>query len=274
MVKRGKREPVVGSALGNIVCERFSRTHADADRVAVIAQFSLGDRVSRSLNTLAAEFVRNGYRVLVVSASEVPGELRFAPEVVDDVTVLRKPNIGYDFGSWALGLAWDPAIARRPHVILANDSMVGPFAPLDPILRAFESSASDVFGLTESTQFRRHLQSYFVGYRNGVLADRVLDRFWKGIRHETDKNHIIQRNEIGVSSLLRREGYVLSSAFRGDQVGSAHDNPTIVGWRRLLDVGFPFVKREIVRRPDLAPHGDRVSRVLQKKFDVDVEEWL
>ena len=118
------------------------------------------------------------------------------------------------------------------------------------------------------------MQSYFVGYRNGVLADRVLNRFWKGIRHEADKNHVIQRNEIGVSSLLRQEGYVLSSAFRGDQVGSAHGNPTIMGWRRLLDVGFPFVKREIVRRPDLAPHGDRVPRVLKKKFDVDVEEWL
>lgn len=274
MIKRGKRHGVVKDAFGDVVCERFSAKHLDSDRVAVIAQFSVGQRVSMSLNTLAAEFLSNRYRVVVVSASEMPGELTFAPEVRDDITVLRKPNIGYDFGSWALGLAWDRSIPGRPYVVLANDSMVGPFAPLRSLLQDLEASRCDVFGLTESSQFRRHLQSYFLGYRNRVLADRVLDRFWNGIRHETDKNNIIQRNEIGLSALLRREAYVLTAEFRGDELGVGQENPTIKGWRQLLDAGFPFVKRELVRRPDLAPQGEQVWRVLKRKYDADIEEWL
>jgi lipopolysaccharide biosynthesis protein len=223
---------------------------------------------------MVAELLRAGYRVVVSSSCQSPSELIFDESVRDRVTVLRRPNVGYDFGSWASGLAWDIDISRARQVVFLNDSLVGPFSSLDRVLTGFHESKADVYGLTDTTQFGYHLQSYFLGFTNGVLAEKSLMRFWMGIRHETSKDETIQRNEIGFSHLLRREGYSSEAAFPCGQVVKPGENPTIRGWRTLLELGFPFVKREIVRTPWVAPDGDLVAGVVRRRFDVDIEEWL
>ena len=47
----------------------------------------------------------------------------------------------------------------------------------------------------------------------------------------------------------------------------------IIGWRGLLERGFPFVKRELIRHPHLVPDGGDVRAELRRRFDVDVDEW-
>lgn len=187
---------------------------------------------------------------------------------------MRKPNVGYDFGSWAVGLAMFPRLRDAGTVVLANDSLVGPFASIDGMLDRLHATTADVWGLTETLQFARHLQSYFVAYRGGVLADAPLDWFWRGVRHHADKQTIIHRNEIGLGRLLESEGYALDAMFGAGQVVPASDNPTIAGWRTLLERGMPFVKREIVRSPGLAPGGHEIPAELRHRYAVDVTEWL
>ena len=265
---------VVGTTLSQVRVERAPRGESSSDRVAVIAQFSRQHRISRSLNTMIAELLAAGYRVVVSSACQCPEDLVFDESVRDKVTVLRRPNVGYDFGSWACGLAWDGDISRAGNVLFLNDSMVGPFSPLDAVLKGFHQSRADVYGLTDTTQFGYHVQSYFLGFTNGVLQERPLRRFWMGIRQENSKQETIQRNEIGFSRLLRREGYASEAAFNYRQVVNPGENPTIVGWEKLLELGFPFVKREIVRTPRVAPNGDLVAGVVRAKFGAEIEEWL
>ena len=265
---------VVGTTMSQVRVERAPRDESSTDRVAVIAQFSQQPRISRSLNAMIAELLGSGYRVVVSSACQSPSELIFDESVRDRVTVLRRPNVGYDFGSWACGLAWDLDISRAGHVAFLNDSLVGPFSPLDEVLTGFHESRADVYGLTDTTQFGYHLQSYFLGFTHGVLKEKPLRRFWMGIREENSKQETITRNEIGFSRLLRREGYSSEAAFPCRQVVKPGENPTIVGWEKLLELGFPFVKREIVRTPWVAPNGDLVAGVVRRKFGVDIEEWL
>lgn len=260
--------------MSQVRVERAERNDCASDRVAVIAQFSHQQRISKSLNTMIAELFRAGYRVVVSSSCQAPDKLLFADSVRDKVTVLRKPNVGYDFGSWACGLAWDDDISRASHVVFVNDSLVGPFSGLDDVLTRFQDSKADVYGLTDTTQFGHHIQSYFLGFRNGVLHDPVLSRFWQGIHHEANKEKIIARNEIGFSRLLHREGYSSEVAFPYWQLVKAGENPTIRGWEKLLDMGFPFVKREIVRNPKVAPRGDHLAAVVRRRFGVDIQEWL
>ena len=265
---------VLRTTMSQVRLERAPRGQSGSDRVAVIAQFSAQHHISRSLDTMIAELLRAGYRVIVSSSCQSRAELVFEESVRDKVTVLRRPNVGYDFGSWASALAWDQDISAARHVVLLNDSMVGPFSSLDTVLKGFHESRADVYGLTDTTQFEYHLQSYFLGFTNGALGEKPLRRFWKGIRQEASKEETIHRNEIGFSRLLRREGYVAEAAFPNRQVVSAGQNPTIVGWQRLLELGFPFVKREIVRTPQVAPGGEQVADVVRRKFGADIEEWL
>ncbi len=265
---------LVRSTMSQVRVERAPHDEPSRGRIAVIAQFSAQNRVSRSLNTMIAELLGMGYRVVVSSSSQSPSELVFAESVHDNVTVLRRPNVGYDFGSWTCALAWDADISHAEDVVLLNDSLLGPFCSLDKVLTGFHASTADVYGLTDTTQFGYHLQSYFLGFRNGVLDEQPVRRFWRGIRDESDKQKVIHRNEIGFSRMLRSEGFVCEAAFPYWQSVNPGENPTILGWEKLLELGFPFVKREIVRTPEVAPQGDRVPGVLRRKFGVEIKEWL
>lgn len=270
----GRSRPgVVDSVMDQLVVEHRSDA-GDSDRVAVIAHWSTKALVSRSLSALTRSFVDRQYRVVLCSSAPVPDRLRLPDDLAHKVTVLRKPNVGYDFGSWAVAQAWEPSIRQARHVILANDSLAGPFGDLGDVISRCEVSHADVFGLTSTTQFGPHLQSYFLGFNGGVLADPQLAAFWQGVRHERDKTSVIHRNEIGLGNLLRREGYSQDAAFPYWKVVEDGLNPTIRGWRGLLELGFPFLKREILRTPTVAPGGDQAPDVLRRMFGIEVKDWL
>jgi lipopolysaccharide biosynthesis protein len=275
MLNRRSRPAVVAQLVNQVVCEHGSPAEfGQPERVALLVHWSVQPVVSRSLRELVRQFSQHGYRTVIVSAAEFSQPLDWSGMLPPESIVLRKPNIGYDFGSWAVGLGVLPAITRAPYVILANDSVLGPFIDIGPLLAEFEDTIADVWGLTDTRQFSHHLQSYFLGYRNGVLADRPLLEFFAGVRQERSKWEIIKHNELALSSLLHREGYITRSAFRGDDVVDAGSNPVIAGWRALIARGFPFIKRQIVTDPALAPRGELIAREVQAIFGARIDEWI
>jgi lipopolysaccharide biosynthesis protein len=244
-------------------------------RIAVIAHWSRTTDVTKSVCSLVSELQSFGYRVIVSSACEEPAELTWdAGVATEDLVVIRKPNIGYDFGSWSVALAMMPEIARADRVILANDSMAGPFVSLGPVLEQLERTPVDVWGLTDTQQFAPHLQSYFLGFCNGILADGPLREFWAGIRDSRDKRQVILWNELGLSRILREEGYVQAPAFPHEHFAPRGQNPVVLGWKRLLERGFPFLKREILRDPAVAPAGRLAPEVVKRLLGIDIGEWV
>jgi hypothetical protein len=168
-------------------------------RVAVVASYALEPPASRSLIALITEFEAEGYTVVLVRASDTVHRPVWPDTSTISPIVIAKPNIGYDFGSWATALAVFPEIASVQRVILANDSLLGPFAPLSTMIADFEQSSSDVWGATDTTEYFPHLQSYLLGFTGGVLAHRAVRSFWRHIRVIADKDAIVVRYEIGLS---------------------------------------------------------------------------
>jgi lipopolysaccharide biosynthesis protein len=256
--------------------ERHAPVPAECERVAFLAHWSETERQSRSALRLIAELQRLGYRVVVSSTSPAAGPLDFGAEDVrlDELTVLRRPNAGYDFGSWAVAMATHEELLGRPYVLVVNDSLVGPFAPLDDVVADFEQTTADVWGMVESNQFAPHLQSFFRGFRYGVLAEPAMRRFWRDVRVVPDKFALIQAYEFGFTEFLVRHGFSATQFVHHSEVVNEGINPTMLGWRALLDSGVPFVKRELVRRPDLAPDGHRLPAVVADRYGADVADWL
>lgn len=247
---------------------------ASPDRVAVVAHWSTRERLSRSVEELVRQLADHAYHVLLVSTAEVAAPLAWSGSRPAAVTVLRRPNLGYDFGSWATALHRYPRLAASGCVLLVNDSLAGPFAALDGLLERFQGSQADVWGLTDTTQFGHHLQSYCLGFRRGCLQEPPLRRFWHDIRVERSKEDVIWRDEIGLGRLLQREQFVTEAAFPYRTVVADGENPTIMGWRKLLEAGFPFVKRTLLDRPEVAPDGELVDQELRRRFGVDVRAWV
>jgi lipopolysaccharide biosynthesis protein len=226
------------------------------------------------VSELTSSLVSHGYHVVIASSADGTGPLEWPGEEPANVTVLRRPNVGYDFGSWATALDKYPKIAEADQVLLLNDSLAGPFQPVDHLLRHFDESGADVWGMTDTNQFGHHLQSYCLGFKRGCLREEPLARFWRDVRVEQSRDDVIWRYEIGLSRLLCSERFSIDAAIRYRKVVRDGENPTIIGWRRLFDVGFPFVKRQLLREPEVAPDGSKVREEVQRVFGVNVDQWV
>ena len=80
-----------------------------------------------------------GYEVFVAAAGDVPppDEDRAALDATGAV-LLPRPNRGLDFGSWQF-LIGEGCADGADRVLLANDSVFGPFYPLAPYLDRMEA---------------------------------------------------------------------------------------------------------------------------------------
>jgi hypothetical protein len=170
--------------------------------------------------------------------------------------VIINDNRGYDFYMWKLALS-TLDYTNYDEIILMNSSVFGPIFPLAPVFEIMENSKNDFWGITECFQIRPHIQSYFLVFRKQVIISPAFADFWLSILPYTNKNQIVMSYEVGLTQWL------LDSGFRPDAYCNifklaAHaqhtrqrirlkDNQTLKNPKMLLDIGCPFLKREITR---------------------------
>lgn len=152
------------------------------------------------------EYARLGFRIVfTTNAPFLPESDRAALGQIVEVAALRD-NFGRDFGAWSdTAQCLLPDAGPWDEILLANDSVVGPITPLDPIFAQLRDASEGVFGLTEGVQLGAHLQSYFILAR-GAGAGATLVDFLRNIRLSDSKWLTIRRGEIGLTEHVRRAG--------------------------------------------------------------------
>jgi hypothetical protein len=243
-------------------------------RVAFVASYSAEPRFSRSLIRLVSELQQARYEVILILAQDSPEDIKWPSSPKTSPLIVQRKNLGYDFGSWAVGMELFPQAMNAKYVILANDSMAGPFSSLTPLIADFESSTADVWGITRTEQFEPHLQSYVLGFHNGVLADALLRKFWRRIPLFDNKEAIVAHFEIGLSEFLAGEAYSTAAFVYPVQLTAPRGNPTIESWSQLLLMGVPFVKRQLVNNPSLSRTGHLIESKVRELFGENVRDWI
>jgi hypothetical protein len=201
--------------------------------------------------------------------------------------ILIRRNVGYDFGAMREGIeALNLPRPNTDSLLLANDSLYGPLGPLAPVLNRMDFAQADVWGATDSWQGRYHVQSYFVAVSRKVLESDAWRAFWAGVRPVKSKIWVVLRYELGLSQAMVHGGFGIAALWRyQDLIGKVNPvflmhpskdapkneepmllmrrvhahrirhnvairtplNPTSDLWRQLLQAGFPFLKRELLR---------------------------
>jgi len=200
--------------------------------------------------------------------------------------IMSRRNVGYDFGAWAdaLGLLGLPRADTR-RVLLVNDSVYAPVPNLDDLFRRLHDVAdAHMVSATDSWQTRYHLQSYFLSVSRDILTSEAWNRFWRRVRPMPSKHSIIYHYEIGLSQAMLRAGFrcvplwpyaELQATATAQRTGAADGvvtsdpmargrrrqarrlreavarraplNPTSDYWRQLIQLDYPFLKRELLR---------------------------
>lgn len=206
---------------------------------AVVAHFDeaghVADHLLRHVQFLHGE----GLRVCFVSTGLSDAEL---PRLAPYAQVIRRDNLGYDFGSYRVGidalglLAPDGAARGCQGLLLLNSSMV----VADPSLLFTRLQAgtgqADLLGLTQSHEVRPHLQSFWLAFTNAaILGSNAFRQWWREMPMLSDREAVIARLELGLSAHFVRAGFRLGAlhrATRADQLRAV---------LRAIDNGFlPF----------------------------------
>lgn len=184
--------------------------------------------------------------------------------------VAKRRNIGLDIGGWpcAKRLYEEQSgslLANASQIVITNDSVFGPLQPLTPIFQSMSARGADLWGISESNERRRHLQSYFLVFENSGPA--FLSRWLKRFRFDPEREALIARHEVGLSSAARDGGLRMAALQSCEDLGAlvagggagavaaerwvrreGRVNPTHVFWRELLTrFGSPYIKRDLLR---------------------------
>lgn len=207
-----------------------------------------------------------GFEVIYIATSPFfqDESLRKASQLCK--AVIHRQNIGHDFASWKAGLDYARSKGFQiTRLILTNDSIFGPFSPLAPVLGRMEQLDGDLCGLNDSIERAPHIQSFFLYFKQSALNSEAFREFWNGVECLTDKDLIIDRYEIGLSTALRAKGLSLAALYPYDTViaaakrmGSAFQyhqllneqplNTTLFCWDLLIqEFGYPYLKTELLR---------------------------
>jgi hypothetical protein len=165
-----------------------------------------------------------GYRVVFISMSD---EIR-----PNDRTALRglcshiiqRHSRGRDFGAWAdaLRIVDGGVLAGLDccqHLLLTNDSCLGPIRPLAPWITRAEAR-DGLVGLTESIGGGSHVQSYFL-LANGRRTVSDVCAFLLQLRPSASKFLTVQRGEIALSARMREAGLPVSALIDHESIEHA-----------------------------------------------------
>ena len=221
-----------------------------SSRVCLFAHHDRRGGVTPAVLHYLRELRRAGYQVHLARSDD--RKLASADRdalVGTGATLLLRPNRGLDFGAWQ-ALITAGATAGATEILLANDSVIGPFTPLAPIRRAMQGF--DVWGMVSSREGRRHLQSWFVCLSADAFDRAPVRRVLALPFDEMSKAEIIVHGELGLSAAFEAASldvgarYVDEARLRPSAL--LPTNPTHFRWRSLLrDGAVPFIKTELVR---------------------------
>lgn len=219
-------------------------------RVCLFAQYNPGSRIPAHVLHYWRALREAGFAV----HAALSGRTDIAPADRDAIAGLgvaawTRPNAGLDFGAWAALMARGVA-DDADEILIANDSVLGPFEPLTPIMRRM--AGYDGWGMVLSREGRPHLQSWFVLMTRATFERPAVRRVFAQDFAAMGKDEIIVHGELGLSAAFAAErldvGAVWRSEFRLRPAHVIATNPMHFRWRQMLDSGVPFLKRELIER--------------------------
>jgi hypothetical protein len=202
----------------------------------------------------------------------------------------------YDFGSWSMLardlVGWD-VLAGYDEVVFVNDSAYL-LRRLDDVFAQMDATACDWWGLHPTRRaYARdtghdtplplaaaldrwrstndmspvdhlHLSSYFLAFRQAVVADPGFRRRLDTVARQSTKARVILKYELGLSRYLMTQGYAA-----GALIADLYPYLPIytTDYWQLVERGFPLLKRNLLsenprQMPDLADWKQRVTALV------------
>lgn len=165
--------------------------------------------------------------------------------------ILRRENIGFDFAAWRDGMSHVgfEELKHFDSVTLMNDTCFGPLWDMGEVYNRFESNPEvDFWGMTNfraNSQFKEHIQSYYLSFSQRVVQSKAFQDFWIGVQNFTNVQDVIAHYETQVTTNLVDAGYRYQTVFNtvdADTTGMLHPDFSYYNPTAILKNKVPFIK--------------------------------
>ncbi|QOL82240.1 rhamnan synthesis F family protein [Pseudooceanicola spongiae] len=135
------------------------------------------------------------------------------------MTLIERPNLGYDFGGYREGVLWVlNNVAPVNTLFVLNDSIWFPTLPDCTLIEDARSAPEEIFGLfmyqNQFKKHRTHIQSYFYRFSGSLLNSADFRGFWEKLPLYQNKRLVVRRFEIGLSEYFVAHGAAINAAYR------------------------------------------------------------
>lgn len=237
-------------------------------KLCLFAHFDPQGKIHSYVLNYVRELHQLGCELVFISSSENLQESEVVKILPYCRKLIQRKNLTLDFGSWRIGLMETPEWNHYEQLILANDSVYGPLQPLGNLFQKMEEKNLDFWGITSTKEKEYHLQSYFLVFEKTVLRDPEFELFWKNFLYFRSKARIIDRYEIGMSRLAKKQQWRFGAFIESENTL----NPTLYNWDRLIEEqSCPILKTEILKLNRLnSPRVAQWKQILASKTSYDI----
>lgn len=191
-------------------------------------------------------------KVIFISNSELAADVESGlreRQLIDDC--VRRENVGFDFAAWRDGMnviGFD-TLKEYDSVTLMNDTCFGPLWDMNEVYQRFENDPEvDFWGMTNfraNSQFREHIQSYYLSFSNSVIQSQAFQDFWMNLQNFTNVQDVIDNYETRVTTVLTDAGFKYKTVLDTvdlDTTGMLHPDFSYYNPTAILKHKVPFIK--------------------------------
>ncbi len=235
-------------------------------RLAIYAVYVPDGRLKTYHRNMLRALQQAGYATVIVN-STFTGAVCLQEQTCDlaEGIILRRGN-GRDFASWVIALTHlAPALASADHLLLLNDSLIGPFGNLGSVIKAMESDRADFKGLTESNETAHHLQSSLLMLTREAVFSRPFLSFLLRFVPGLTRKQVIEDGEIGLSQQMMAAGVTATARIPYTEVTRSwlEQVPDHITWAHSLPEKLEDTKLFKLFSPEVAA-----------RFAGYLEDWL
>ena len=218
----------------------------DTKRLFLFAGYDKQGIVDASLMHYLSSLSRLGDIVFVMDNDSTASEIDKVKQIPNVLYANAQRHGEYDFGSYKRAYAWADAnglMEKYDWIYLVNDSVYGPLFDIKDILVDLESRGADLTGMIDLVNNRTpyQVQSWFLGLSQRVANSDFIREFMKNISAQVEKQLIVLKYEVGLSQLILRHGYKISTYISGENSDVSHRMYGLP--LEILKAGVPFVKK-------------------------------
>lgn len=135
------------------------------------------------------------------------------------VNIIIRKNIGYDFYSYKIGLNYlfkkDSKLkSNNRNLFFINSSILFvDCTKLSKVMKSIKIKENQFCGITKSHELTEHVQSYFFYFSTSIFKNKNILNWWKNIKAYNKRQKIIDKYELGLSKIMKKNNFELCSIF-------------------------------------------------------------